>query len=230
MGLHYMTADMVEECWQLLRQSMMSISFENLAYLPAYSEWLARQDWTPAYRRHRRNLQLIGLNDASRTWVLKNPSHLFALPALMAAYPDAFVIQTHRDPRNVIASVSSLTVHATAGQSRRFQGEVVGRVQLELWSRGADTFMADRERYDPARFIDVAYRDFTADPLGTIEAIYHRMGRRLTPAAHAAMTAVHEESTRGEGRPAHRYELSDFGLTGEEVDERFARYRTRHLG
>jgi hypothetical protein len=156
--------------------------------------------------------------------VLKNPSHIFALPALLAVYPDAFVVQTHRDPRNVVASISSLTSRATAGQSELFQGEVAGRVQLELWARGAERFMADRERHNAAQFIDVSYREFTADPIGTVEAIYRRMGRELTPDARAAIAAVHKESTEGERRPSHRYELSDFGLTGREVDERFARY------
>ena len=42
MGLHYMSADQVEECWQLLRQSMTSISFECLAHLPTYSRLAAR--------------------------------------------------------------------------------------------------------------------------------------------------------------------------------------------
>jgi Sulfotransferase family len=65
MGVHYIAADQVEECWQLLRQSMRSVSFECLAHLPGYSAWLREQDWTRAYLRHRRNLQLIGLN-ASR--------------------------------------------------------------------------------------------------------------------------------------------------------------------
>jgi len=37
---------------------------------------------------------MIGLNDPGRRWVLKNPSHLFALDALLAVYPDALVIQT----------------------------------------------------------------------------------------------------------------------------------------
>ena len=81
-GLHFMTADEVEECWQLLRQSLHSVSYETLAHLPTYSQWLARQDWTKPYQRHRKNLQLIGLNDAEKRWVLKNPSHLFALDAL----------------------------------------------------------------------------------------------------------------------------------------------------
>ena len=59
MGVHYMAADQVEECWQLLRQSMRSISWECLAHLPSYSAWLARQDWTGAYRRHRRDSRAL---------------------------------------------------------------------------------------------------------------------------------------------------------------------------
>jgi len=227
MGVHYMSADQVEECWQLLRQSMMSISFECLAHVPAYSQWLHEQDWTGAYRRHRRNLQLIGLPDADRRWVLKNPSHLFALNALLAVYPDALVVQTHRSPRAAIASVCSLNAQASQGWSEVFHGEVVGRAQLDLWARGLDRFMADRTRYDPEHFIDVDYDDFVADPMRTVGEIYARLGSPISKQARTAMAALHGESTAGARRPAHRYQLADFGLTPDQVDNRFADYLAR---
>jgi hypothetical protein len=148
MEVHYIAADQVEECWQLLRQSMRSVSFECLAHLPTYSAWLRDQDWTGAYLRHRRNLQLIGLNDDDRRWVLKNPSHLFALDALLAVYPDALVIQTHRAPRVAIASVCSLAAQASDGWSTTFRGPVIGRDQLSLWASGLERFTAER---GPAR-------------------------------------------------------------------------------
>lgn len=217
MGVHYIAADQVEECWRLLRQSMTSVSFECLAHIPSYSAWLADQDWTAAYRRHRRNLQLIGLNDPDRRWVLKNPSHLFALDALLAAYPDAVVIQTHRAPRTVIASVCSLNAQASAGWSSLFRGPVLGRAQLALWSRGSRKFAADRARHDPAHFIDVEYDDFVADPIATVERVYDRLGATLTLAARTAMAAA---QTRGRA-PAHRYDLADFGLTPAAVDAAF---------
>ena len=144
MGLHYLDAGEVEECWQLLRQSIISISYESLAYVPTYSRWLAEQDWTPAYARHRRNLQMIGSNDPGKRWVLKNPSHLFALDALMAVYPDALVIQTHRAPETIIASMCSLAEHATPGWSTVFVGDTIGRTQLDLWSRGLHQFSQAR--------------------------------------------------------------------------------------
>jgi hypothetical protein len=225
MGVHYMAADQVEECWQLLRQSMRSISHECLAHVPAYSSWLRGQDWTDTYRRHRRNLQLIGLPDRDQRWVLKNPSHLFALEELLTVYPDALVIQTHRAPRTAIASVCSLAAQASAGWSTTFTGEVIGRDQLELWASGLERCAAARARHDPARFCDVDYDAFVADPIGTVEACYGYFGLPLSGAAADAMRALHAGSTTGAARAAHRYRLADFGLTGEEVDERFAGYQ-----
>jgi hypothetical protein len=235
LGVHALGAGQVEECWQLLRQSMRSISFECIAHLPAYSSWLAGQDWTAAYRRHRRNLQLIGLPDRGRRWVLKNPSHLFALDALLSVYPDAMVIQTHREPRTAIASACSLAEQAAQGWSATFAGDVIGRDQLELWSRGLKAFTQARARHDAAphgtaRFFDVDYEDFVADPLGTVATVYSHFGLKLAGAAEDAMRALISAdagSRAGDGpggkgsAPVHRYTLAEFGLTGEQVDERF---------
>ncbi len=222
MGVHYIAADQVEECWQLLRQSMRSVSFECLAHLPTYSAWLAGQDWTAAYRRHRRNLQLIGMPDAGRRWVLKNPSHLFALDALLAVYPDALVIQTHRDPSTALASMCSLAAHATAGWSVSFLEKMIGDDQLGLWARGLENFAAARARHDPARFCDVSYGAFTADPVGTVESVYRHFGLPLSDAAAVAFRGLAASAAGSPGAPAHRYTLADFGLTPERVAERFA--------
>jgi Sulfotransferase family len=217
MGVHYMAADQVEECWQLLRQSMRSISWECLAHLPSYSAWLRGQDWTGAYRRHRRNLQLIGLGD-ERRWVLKNPSHLFALDALLAVYPDALIVQTHRAPEVAIASVCSLAAQATAGWSDTFAGQVIGRDQLELWASGVERFGAERARHDATRFFDVSYGDLVTDPVGTAEAVYAHFGLPFGGAAADAMRAL---GTGSRAPGAHRYTLAEFGLTPEQVAERF---------
>ena len=222
MGVHYIAADMVEECWQLLRQTLRSVSYECLARLPTYSAWLAQQDWTGPYRRHRRNLQLIGLNEPGHRWVLKNPSHLFALDAILAVYPDALIIQTHREPRAVIASMCSLAAHATEGWSATFRGKVIGSGQLELWARGLAEFAAARARYDQAQFLDVDYADFTANPVGTVESVYTHFGLPYTRAAADAIRTLHAEAAHGDSRPAHQYALADFGLTAGQVDERFA--------
>ena len=220
-GLHYMTADEVEECWQLLRQSLHSVSYETLAHIPTYAQWLAKQDWTQPYRRHRKNLQLIGLNDAEKRWVLKNPSHLFALDALFATYPDALVIQCHRPAETIMASMCSLAQHTTEGWSNTFVGAQIGQDALETWSRGLERFNAERAKQDPTQFCDIDYFDFIADPVQAVEAIYRRFGIELADPARAAMERMHAESQEGPRVPKHKYSLADYGLTAETVKERF---------
>lgn len=222
MGMHYIDADEVEECWRLLRQSIMSVSYECLAHIPSYSEWLSKQDWTQAYRRHRRNLQLIGLPDAGKRWVLKNPSHLFALDELLTVYPDALIVQTHREPTTAIASACSLTTGAAADWSEAYHGYTAGADQLELWARGVERFRTARERHHQDRFVDVDYDAFVSDPVGTAESVYRAFGLPLDEQVREAMRTTHEASLTGNARPAHRYTLADFGLNEAMVRERFA--------
>jgi len=221
-AVHEVGADQVEECWQLLRQSFRSVSYECLYHLPSYSSWLAGQDWLPPFTRHRRNLQLLGLNEAGKRWVLKNPSHLFALDALMTVYPDALVVVTHRPAHVAIASMCSLAAQASAGWSAAFTGEVIGRDQLETWSRGLSSFNAARSRYPAGQFYDVAYDDLVASPLEVVGKVYSAFRLSLPEEAAAAMRALVPPAGSG-GGSAHRYTLADFGLTEAEVNERFPR-------
>ncbi|MCW2550579.1 MAG: hypothetical protein JWR78_360 [Mycobacterium sp.] len=220
-GLHYMTADEVEECWQLLRQSLHSVSYETLAHLPTYSQWLSQQDWMKPYQRHRKNLQLIGLNDEQKRWVLKNPSHLFALDALFATYPDALVVQCHRPAETIMASMCSLAQHTTEGWSNVFSGDVIGQDSLETWSRGLELFNSVRAKHDPAQFYDLDYFDLIKDPISVVEKVYQKFGIEFTEAARDSMTAMHAASQKGPRAPKHSYSLADYGLTDEQVKKRF---------
>ena len=222
MGVHYLDATSVEECWRILRQSGKSIAYESLAHVPTYSAWLAGQDWTDAYERHRANLQLIGLNDPDRRWVLKNPSHLVALDALLAVYPDALVVRTHRDPVTSIASACSLSAEATTGWSTTFVGETIGRTQLDMLSRSHRAFEEARQEHDPAQFVDVDYREFVDDPVATTRSIYDSFDLPWTDGAASAVAAIDAASRRGDRRPRHTYSLAEYGLTEDEVRAAFA--------
>jgi hypothetical protein len=222
MGLHFMGAEELEECWQLLRQSLHAVAYETLAHLPTYAQWLAEEDWIPTYRRYRKNLQLIGLNDVGKRWVLKNPSHLHALDALMAAFPDALVVQCHRPAETLMASMCSLAEAATAGTSNAYVGATIGADSLDTWARGLERFNAVRAKHNPAQFYDVEYGDFVADPIGTVQAIYKYFDLSLTEPALQAMHEIHAESKKGPRAPKHSYSLEDYGLTVEQVKARFA--------
>jgi hypothetical protein len=145
----------------------------------------------------------------------------------MRVFPDALVIQTHRAPRTAIASVCSLAAQASEGWSAVFAGDVIGRDQLELWAYGLECFTAARAGYDPAQFCDVDYDSFVADPVGTAESIYAHFGLALSDSARDAMQMLHQRSGRS-AQSVHHYDLSDFGLTGGQIDERFAGYHGAH--
>ena len=223
MGIHYMDATTVEECWRLLRQTGKSNSYQSLANVPRYTAWLQDQDWTDAYARHKENLQLVGLNDPEKRWVLKNPSHLTALDALMAVYPDALVVYTHRDPAVCIASSCSLSAETTAGHSTTYVGRTIGSTQLDLWSRAFHAFHDARPAYDQAQFVDVAFRDLVTDPLGATRRIYDQFGLDWTPGVQAALEQLDQESKQGKAKPSHTYTLEDYGLTEPEVRSAFDR-------
>jgi hypothetical protein len=79
--------------------------------LPGYYRWLRyAADHRQAYRYHRIFLQHLQSGMPGQ-WLLKSPAHLWRLDALVAEYPDALIVQTHRDPLNVISSISALTHH-----------------------------------------------------------------------------------------------------------------------
>jgi hypothetical protein len=153
--------------------------------------------------------------------VLKNPSHLFALDALFATYPDALVVQCHRPAETIMASMCSLAQHTTEGWSNSFTGEVIGRDAMETWSRGLELFDAERAKHDPAQFYDLDYFEFIKDPISVVDGIYRQFGLDFTDAAREAMEAMHAESQQGPRAPKHTYSLADYGLTPEAVRERF---------
>jgi hypothetical protein len=172
------------------------------------------------YRRYRRNLQLIGLRDPGKRWVLKSSSHLVCLDALLATFPDALVIQTHRRPAStVLGSGCSMVSKLAAGRSSAFQGEAIGPVILELASRALQQFNTDRANHDPARFYDVEFDEFAADPLAVVAGIYRHLGRDLTDEVSTAMSAVVAEDDQLRD---HCYHLADYGVSVEEADSRLA--------
>lgn len=216
-GLHYSDAAAHEECWRLLQQSGTSVAFETQAYVPAYAAWLEDADWLPAYRRHRRLLQLIGVDDADLRWVLKNPSHLRALDALLAVYPDALVVQTHRDPATCVASMCSLAEASTRETSTVFTGETIGRTQLDLLRRQVAAAGRARSALPEGQRMDVAYDDLVADPVGTVAAVHERFGLGWDSAAEEAVRTELTASRSGVRAPRHSYALADFGLTEADV-------------
>ncbi|HXZ84893.1 MAG TPA: sulfotransferase, partial [Myxococcota bacterium] len=184
------------------------------------------QDPAPAYQFHRRFLQHLAWRAPAERWVLKAPSHLHALDTLFATYPDALVVQTHRDPVTVLASVASLTAVLRAGFADRVDRAEIGRDVFQHWLWGIESAMRIRQegRVPPERFLDVHYLDLVADPLGTVRRVYAHFGLPFTAEAARRSRGYFAEQLRGrEGQ--HEYSLDAFGLDPDEIAAAFKGYR-----
>jgi len=76
----------------------------------------------------------------------------------------------------------------------------------------------------------VHYDEFVKDPLGTVGQVYDALRLPFDGGARAAVTQADDVSHRGDRRPDHRYSLEEFGLTADQVTERFAAYLSAYPG
>ncbi|HME48221.1 sulfotransferase [Mycobacterium sp.] len=228
LAFHPMGALVGQECVRIFAGQFCSMIFSVQYRLPTYYRWLLHEaDHAAAYRFHRVFLQHLQ-SGVPGQWLLKSPAHLWQLDTLAREYPDAVIIQTHRDPLKVISSISALTNHlrrmgsdetTVAECAAQSYEEVVHGLHKEMALRDSGALSADR-------ITDVRYSDFVRDPYTTIKAIYERLGRELRPETEQRMRdflAAHP----GDGGGS-RYTWADTGLDADEVRERVRGYQDRY--
>lgn len=224
-AMHEMTADGADECRLLLMQSFANVTFQSGADIPRYEQWLYQADFTPVYQQYAKALKLIGSTSPEKRWILKDPSHLWAMDTLLEQFPDACIVQTHRDPARLVPSVSSLVHSARTMNQPDASHTVVGQQQLEQWAKVLESSMAVRQQY-PERFTDVYFEEFMADPIAAVEGIYRKWGDELSPAAAKKMREYLAENPQDK-HGSHHYTAQQFGLEEGQINARFARYKAR---
>jgi hypothetical protein len=203
--------------------SFRTVHFDGFARVPSYLAWVTECDMRSTYRYHRRVLHLLQWHCPPRLWHLKTPVHMFALDALVEAYPNAKFLWSHRDPAKVLGSVCSLIHYTRSWASDRDDSLELGPEQLERWWLGVSRAMDFRTRVGDERFADVAFADLQTDPIGALSAAYEQIGIGFPESSRRGVTGWaggHEPGAHG----THRYDLVDFGLDAAQVRERFAPY------
>lgn len=227
MKFHPMSARGGQECVRITAGTFCSMIFPTQYRLPNYQHWLMYEaDHAYPYRYHRQYLQHLQ-SGVPGQWLLKSPAHLWTLDTLLAEYPDAILVQTHRDPLVVISSISALIAHLQKLASdnatvQRAAGQcaaenILGLDRLMTW--------VDDGAIASDRIVNVRFADFMQDPFATIAAVYERMGRELTPVAEQRMRD-HLAAHPGDGG-GNRYTWADTGLDAAELRERVRAYQER---
>ncbi len=224
--IHYTSADTPEECVVALSHDFCDVQMGIEPMMEPYGSWFTRQDLRRTYRYYRDLLKMLDWQRPGERWLLKAPAHMWAIDALIETFPDVCVVWTHRNPLRCMASICSMTATLMAGRES-FDPKALGPVVMEFYATSLDRGLAARERHDPARFVDVDYRDFVSDPLGVAQQIYRHFGLALGPEVRGALeTHVREHPQGKHGR--HEYSLDEYGLSPERVRERFAGYVERY--
>ena len=217
-----------EEELGLLVNSMYGMKHEAQWRVPTYGRWCERIDATPAYRHMADLLRLIGWSQQVseiRPWILKTPQHMLDLPALLEVFPDARIIFTHRDPKKIVGSAASLAWNQTAIYSDDVTPYEVGREWQRKSVLQVERMLAARSLVPAERRIDVGYDAMDRDWRGTMERIYAFLDLDMGPAVPAMERYL--DRARGLKRQPHTYSLDQFGISEDEVRERFAPYVAR---
>ena len=230
-SLHPVSATSPQECTEITAHLFRSLRFDTTHHVPSYRSWLDRAGHADAYRFHRRFLQHLQAQDrtgrdgaAPRRWVLKAPEHLFALDALLQAYPDANLVFVHRDPLQVLPSVARLTEVLRTPFTRRIDRAAIGRQVAGDWLAGAAQMVeASRSLPGRTRVVHVHYRDLVNRPLETVAGVYRGLGLGLSKTTALRVGRLLEREPQG-GYGQNQYQFADYGLDPAQQRRRFQPY------
>lgn len=215
-----------QECILLMGMDFRSMVFDGMARLPTYDAWLFGVDMEPAYRFHRRVLQLLQWRCPPTSWWLKTPSHMHAIEELDRIYPDARFVMTHRDITKVIPSVAAVMSALSAPLTESPDPVYLGRHNADVWEMALQRLIAFRDAGNEHRFFDISFRDMQTDPMATIGRLYDWLGEDLSAEGERRMATWWDENSKDrQGASSHRAE--DFGIDLGELRERFRFYTDR---
>lgn len=223
---HHTGASLPEECFFLLENSGASTTLFNTYQAYDYGFELLEDDLAAIYADHKLQLQVLSLARPRSRFVLKCPFHLWALDALVATYPDALLVQTHRDVRKSLASNCSLSAMTTTKFTKELDLHAHGRFWQRLYRVGMDRGLASRASIDPAQLVDVRTNDLARDPIGTVRAIHEHFGLGFDATLErlvAEEAARHPPNAHGR----HVYDAADFGLDVDALAHDYADYHRR---
>jgi len=226
-AMHPMAARLPQECVRITASDFRSMIFDTQYRVPSYTRWLLHEaDMSQAYRWHRIFLQHLQSHHRGDRWILKSPGHIWCLDALLGEYPNAFLVQTHRDPLRIIASLGSLVARLRSLASddtsipeaaNDFAGDILDGLDRSVTAREDGTV-------DKDRVVDVQFAAFMAEPFATIGAIYDRLGLELTAPAEQRMRAF-LAANPADKYGKHTYSFAETGLDERELRARARRYQ-----
>ncbi|MFK7978085.1 MAG: sulfotransferase [Halioglobus sp.] len=224
--IHYVDADTPEECVLLHAFAFGGVQLGFEIMLEPYRSWLLEQDLEPLYAYQKRQMQMINWRNPGQQWMLKAPAHMWAVDEIMKVFPGARFIWCHRDPQKVVPSINSMNkavMGMYAQDMSHLDAGEIGRAVMEWYALSLEHGLKAREAHPQECFVDCSQADFVADPMAVVASVYDAFDLDLTQESRAALQAHIDANPKGK-HGKHEYDLSEYGLTTEMIDERFAFY------
>jgi hypothetical protein len=199
-----MRARTPHECVAIHSHTFLSEEFVSSAHVPGYETFLRSTNLRPAYEWQTRFLKHMQLSAPGRRWILKSPDHVHGLEHLFALFPDAHIIQTHRNPLEVLESSADLTRVLRALYARPGSRDEVHAREARVLAESTERFIKFRDTHPELsrRFIDVKYKDLATDPMAAVREIYRRLECPVTEEASARISELAAKRSRYPGKRA----------------------------
>lgn len=223
--IHPINAEWPDECSWLFRNSFASMVHAFSYFIPSYFEWITTRDMTEDYVYYRKQLQAILSLRHGCPLILKDPCHIWHIPELLKTFPDARILQLHRDPRQMVPSFISLCRALQEGGMKLRPLPEIGEYCVNMLTTGLDRMLTSREQLPKENFTDMGYFELLANPEAAMEKLYDQLGMTLSSNGRTGIQQWLLQGKKHTGK--HQYGLSDFGLTVQGIDEKFARYDER---
>ena len=213
----------------LLEHNFLSTVPESFMALPSYSEWIEEQDHTLAYEDLKKFIQYLQWQNPGREkkrWVLKSPHHLGFIDKMISVFPDAKIIQTHRDPIKTVPSFCSMCANLFEPLTTNFDKVFIGKHWSNKLTRALNHCMNISEQH-PDNFLDLEFLNMIKDPIDEMKKIYEFIGEPFGEMTEVAMEAWREENKHEMG--AHKYSLEEYDLTESQINDNFAKYQQKYI-
>ncbi len=224
--MHEMTVDHTHEEIQLLAIDFSTMLFETTAPLPMWRDDYLARDQRHSYAYLKRILQVLQWQRGGTRWVLKSPQHLEQFPALLATFPDATFVVTHRDPVSVTASMVTMLAYSARLSRDRVDVVGIGNYWADRLLRMLQACAEDHDVLPDAQTIDVRFDEFMADDMAMVDRVYDLAGQPMDGRARAAMNTFMAAHPRGK-HGGVVYNLAEFGLDPAERREALSFYTER---
>ena len=209
-SMHEMRGDIPAECGLLMAGSFISDHCASLHQTHSYSAWCLDADYRSVYAYHKTVLQILQWKNPRKRWLLKAPEHQVHLDTLLQVYPDARIVQTHRDPIKCMASTTSLMGTLYYMRSDQpFNAQLFDNIIMgDATAQRLERVIEQREMgiVPAANIVDSRYQDLMEDPMACIASIYAHFGMTLSDVARQSMHDYLQHKPQGKFGQ-HSYEV-----------------------